>query len=136
MAGVREIEPVISEPSPTEDLELVNPTAREQLLAEVPAFVQAVGRLRGVTRIALLGSLTTEDPDPKDADLLVTVTDGMDLEPLATLGRKLQGHAQSFARGGEVFLADPQGHYLGRICPWKRCGTCIRISCDARPACL
>jgi len=51
--------------------------------------------------------------------------------PLATLGRKLQGHAQSFARGGDVFLADPQGHYLGRTCPWKRCGPGIRLRCDA-----
>ena len=73
----------------------------------------------------------TGKPDPKDADLLVTVADDMDLTLLATLGRKLQGHAQSFARGGEVFLADPQGHYLGRTCPWKRCGPGIRISCDA-----
>jgi len=126
-----DIEPIIPEPSPTEDPEPVTPTAREQLLAEVLAFVRAASRLAGVTRIALIGSLTTEEPDPKDADLLVTATDDMDLTPLATLGRKLQGHAQSFARGGEVFLADPQGHYLGRTCPWKRCGPGIRISCDA-----
>jgi len=50
---------------------------------------------------------------------------------LAKLGRKLQGHAQGFNRGGEVFLADPQGNYLGRTCPWKRCGPGIRASCDA-----
>jgi hypothetical protein len=85
----------------------------------------------GVTRIALIGSLTTEEPDPKDVDLLVTVTDDMDLAPLARLGRKLQGHAQSLARGGEVFLADPRDNYLGRTCPCKRCGPSIRISCDA-----
>jgi hypothetical protein len=30
-----------------------------------------------------------------------------------------------------VFLADPQDHYLGRTCPWKRCGPGIRASCDA-----
>ena len=84
-----------------------------------------------MTRIALIGSLTTEEPDPKDADLLVAVTDDMDLAPLATLGRKLQGHAQSLGRGGEVFLVDPWSHYLGRTCPWKQCGPGIRISCDA-----
>ena len=55
----------------------------------------------------------------------------MDLKPLATLGRKLQGQAQSFGRGGEVFLADPQGHYLGLTCARKRCVPVIRISCDA-----
>ena len=57
----------------------------------------------GVLRIALIGSLTTDEPDPKDADVLVTVADEADLAPLAGLGRKLQGHAQSFNRGGEVF---------------------------------
>jgi hypothetical protein len=126
-----DIELIIPEPSPTEDPEPVTPTTRERLLAEVLAFVRAASRLAGVIRVALIGSPTTEEPDPKDADLLVTVTDDMDLTSLATLGRKLQGHAQSFARGGEVFLADPQGHYLGRTCPWKRCGPGIRISCDA-----
>ena len=106
------------------------PTARERLLAEVLEFVQAASRLAGVTRIALIGSLTRDEPDPKDADVLVTVTDDMDLAPLATLGRKLQGHAQSFGRSGEVFLADARSHYLGRTCPWKRCGPGIRVSCD------
>jgi predicted nucleotidyltransferase len=125
------IEPIIPEPAPAEYPEPETPTAREQLLAEALAFVRAASRLRGVIRIALIGSLATEEPDPKDVDLLVTVTDDMDLASLARLGRKLQGHAQSFARGGEVFLADPRGHYLGRTCPWKRCGPGIRINCDA-----
>lgn len=84
-----------------------------------------------MTRIALIGSLTTGEPEPKDVDLLVTVTDGADLALLATLGRKLNGHVQSFGRGGEVFLADPRGNYLGRTCPWKECGPGIRASCDA-----
>ncbi len=34
-------------------------------------------------------------------------------------------------RGGEVFLADPRHHYLGRICPWKECAPGIRMRCDA-----
>jgi Uncharacterised protein family (UPF0158) len=125
------IEPIIPEPPPAQEPGPEEPTVRERLLSEVLAFVWAANQLSGVTRIALIGSLTTEEPDPKDADLLVTVTDDMDLAPLATLGRKLEGHAQSFGRGGEVFLADPRGHYLGRTCPWKQCGPGIRISCDA-----
>jgi hypothetical protein len=125
------IEPIFPEPAPTQEPGPAGPTAREQLLIEVLVFVRAASQLPGVTSIALIGSLTTEEPDPKDADLLVTVSDDMDLAPLATLGRKLQGHAQSFGRGGEVFLADPQGHYLGRTCPWRECGPGIRISCDA-----
>jgi predicted nucleotidyltransferase len=124
------IEPILPEPLPGEDLGAA-PAIRDQLLAEVLAFVQAASRLPGVTRIALIGSLATDEPDPKDADLLVTVADAMDLEPLATLARKLHGHAQSLGRGADVFLADPSGHYLGRTCPWKRCGPGIRLSCDA-----
>jgi len=125
------IELTDSAPPPAQECGPAEPTARERLLGEVLAFVRVASRLAGVTRIALIGSLTTDEPDPKDADLLVKVTDETDLEPLATLGRKLQGHAQSFARGGEVFLADPEGHYLGRTCPWTRCGPGIRSSCDA-----
>ena len=126
------IEP-IAEPPPAEELAPSPPTpsTRARLIAEVLPFVRAAGKLPGVLRIALIGSLTTDEPDPKDVDMLVTVTGEADLAPLATLGRKLQGHAQSFNRGGEVFLADPQGNYLGRTCPWKRCGPGIRTRCDA-----
>jgi hypothetical protein len=104
---------------------------RYQLLDEVHIFVQAASRIPGVTRIALIGSLTTDKADPKDADMLVTIRDEADLTPLATQGRKLKGHCQSFGRSGEVFLADEQHHYLGRTCPWKHCGPGIRASCDA-----
>ena len=96
------------------------------MLDEVLLFVQAASRIPGILRIALIGSLTTDKVDPKDADVLVTISSETDLTPLATLGRKLQGHAQSFNRGGEVFLADPDHRYLGRTCPWKRCGLGIR----------
>ena len=58
---------------------------RARLIAEVLAFVRAAQQLPGVSRIALIGSLTTNKADPKDADLLVTVTDDTDLEPLARL---------------------------------------------------
>jgi hypothetical protein len=95
------------------------------------AFVRAARRLPGVQRIALIGSLTTTKADPKDADLLVSVADDMDLTALAQLGRRLQGRAQSINRGGEVFLADPLGRYLGRTCRWKECRPGIRMSCDA-----
>ena len=60
---------------------------RHKLLAEVRIFVQAASRIPGVTRIAIIGSLTTDKVDPKDADMLVTVAEGTDLTPLATLGR-------------------------------------------------
>src|SRR5512142_1692511 len=74
------------------------------------------------TRIALISPLTTNQPNPKDADLLVSATQDADLAPLARLRRRLQGRAQGSNRGGDIFLVDPLGNYLGRICPWKEYG--------------
>jgi hypothetical protein len=122
------IEPIV-EPRPTQE---PPPPVRPRLIEEVVVFVRAASQLPGVIRIALIGSLATDELEPKDIDMLVTVTDKMNLNRLATLGRKLNGHVQSFGRGGEVFLANPQGDYLGRTCPWKQCGPGIRASCDAR----
>lgn len=107
------------------------PPIRPHLLAGVLAFAQAASQVPGVTRIALIGSLATDKAEPKDADMLVTVADDADLALLAAHGRKLLGHCQSRGRGGEVFLANPGGEYIGRLCPWKRCGPGIRSSCDA-----
>jgi predicted nucleotidyltransferase len=104
---------------------------RQQLLSFAIEFIQAIMNLNGVTRIAMLGSLTTNKPDPKDADLLISVKNNLDLSRLAKAGRRLQGRAQSLNRGGEVFLANPDNQYIGRICPWKECGPGIRSSCDA-----
>ena len=109
------------------------PPVRTQLLEAALAFVRSAARLTGVKRIALIGSLTAPEPSPKDADLLVTVTDDMDLAPLAKAARQLNGRAMQTgsSRGGDVFLADVGGHYLGRACLWKECGPGIRRSCDA-----
>jgi hypothetical protein len=102
------------------------------MITEVLSFVSAAHKIPGITRIALIGSLATDKPEPKDVDLLVTVTDEADLAPLAEVARKLNGHMQSRNRGGEVFLMNPAGEYIGRTCPWKRCGPGIRASCDAQ----
>ncbi len=104
---------------------------RARLIAEVLAFVQAAQRLPGISRIALIGSLTTNKADPKDADLLITVTDDTELASLARLSRRLQGHAQNMNRGAEVFLADLNNNYLGRTCHWKICALGVRMRCDA-----
>lgn len=104
---------------------------RARLIAEVLAFVQAAQRLTGISRIALIDSLITQKADPKDADLLLTVTDDTELASLARLSRRLQGHAQTMNQGAEVFLADLNNHYLGRVCPWKLCAPGVRMRCDA-----
>ncbi len=107
------------------------PPARVHLLEGVLAFVRAASRLEGVKRIALLGSLAADEPEPKDADLLVSVANEMDLAPLAKAGRRLAGHAQQLNRGADVFLASEKGEYLGRTCYWRECRPGIRQACDA-----
>ena len=66
---------------------------RQQLLDALRRFVAAVRQIAGVRRIAVLGSIVTAKPDPKDIDVLVVVADDADLAPLATCSRRLQGHA-------------------------------------------
>lgn len=107
------------------------PSTHSKLIAEAISFAAKASQVPGVVRVALMGSLITSRPDPKDADLLVTVKDDADLTPLATLGRKLKGRAQSLNRGADILLADPRGNYLGRTCHWKECGPGMRASCDA-----
>jgi len=104
---------------------------RAFLLAETFRFIDRVAALPGIKRIALIGSLTTSKPDPKDADILVTVEDDADLTALAAAGRRLKGLAQSKNKGADIFLANPSGEYIGRICHWRECGPGIRASCDA-----
>ena len=104
---------------------------RQQLIDGLLRFVASVRQIPGVRRIAVLGSIVTAKPDPKDIDVLVAIADDVDLAPLATCSRRLQGHAQSFNRGADVFLADERGTYIGRTCRWKDCRPGVRQSCDA-----
>lgn len=108
------------------------PLIRAFLLSQVLHFVECAGACPGVRRIALIGSLTTNTDDPKDADVLVTIEDDADLTALAAAGRALKGRAQSRNRGADIFLADPYGAYIGRTCHWRDCRSGIRSSCDAR----
>jgi predicted nucleotidyltransferase len=101
------------------------------LLAETFRFIKRVAAMPGIKRIALIGSLTTSKADPKDADILVTVEDDADLTALATASRRLMGLAQSKNKGADIFLANPSGEYIGRICHWRQCGPGFRASCDA-----
>lgn len=112
---------------------------RRHLLRAAVPFVQAAIRLPGVTRVALIGSLTTEKVDPKDIDLLVTISDATDASELDRLARQLQGRISATARGlygADVFLADPTGQYLGRLCKHRECPSlrqCAGRHCGLRP---
>lgn len=104
---------------------------RQHLLAGIRRFVASVRTIAGVRPVALLGSIVSTKPDPKDIDVLVVVADDADLEPLARCARRLQGHAQGVNRGADVFLANEQDSYIGRTCHWKECRPGVRASCDA-----
>jgi predicted nucleotidyltransferase len=104
---------------------------RGTLLELGVAFVRAARNCQGVSRIALVGSVATSKPRPKDIDLLVSVAPNVDLPRLATLARRLGGSAQSkLNSGADVFLADRIGEYLGRACHYRECHP--RVLCRAR----
>ncbi len=102
---------------------------RGHLLSAVLAFVRAAQATPGVRRIALLGSLATDKPVPKDADVLVTIDATMDLDPLARFGRRLKGTAQTINLGADIFLADEADRYMGRISHYRECH--LRVACRA-----
>ena len=111
------------------------PDPRHHLLSAVLAFVRAARSSRGVLRIALLGSLATDKPVPKDADVLITIDAAIDLASLAYLGRRLKGAAQTINLGADIFLADGANCYLGRICHYRECharAACKALHCGQR----
>jgi len=104
------------------------------LLEALARFIEQARQVAGVQRIAVVGSLTTPKPDPKDADVLVTVGEDVDLGALANLGRKLKGAAQVRNLGADIFLANTDGHYIGRTCGFRECHPRVRckgVSCFA-----
>lgn len=106
------------------------PNPREVLLNEVRSFVIAASACAGVRRIALVGSLATTKPIPKDADVLVTLEPNLDLEGLAPIGRRLKGRCNTINLAADVFLAETDGRYIGRVCGFRECR--IRTACEAR----
>jgi predicted nucleotidyltransferase len=104
---------------------------RGTLLELTRDFVLSARRTDRVHRIAVLGSLLTDKARPKDADVLVTIPADSELTQLARLGRRLKGSAQArLNSGADIFLADPSGRYLGRVCHYRECHP--RVLCRAR----
>ncbi len=112
-------------------MEQRTPEIRAFLIAEAFRFLDRVVPIPGLRRIALLGSILTPKADPKDVDILVTMDDAADLTALATAARKLKGATQAKNKGADIFLANPAGEYIGRVCHWRNCGPQFRSSCDA-----
>ena len=89
---------------------------REQLLEGLRRFVVSARQIGGVRRIAVLGSIVTTKPDPKDIDVLVAVADDADLTPLATCSRRLpQNEQRRFSRSSPNMGMD--GHSFGLRTP-------------------
>lgn len=104
---------------------------RTTLLELAADFVRSARTCPGVARIALVGSMVTSKPRPKDVDLLVTVTADLEMPRLAKVARRLKGTAQSrLNSGADVFLADASGQYLGRVCHYRERHR--RVLCRAR----
>ncbi len=105
---------------------------RDRLLNESVRFVHEAGRVPGVVRIALVGSVTTAVPEPKDIDFLVTVAASCDLAVLAVHSRGLKGRLQAHNLTADIFLADESGQYVGRVCRWRECRPGKRTACEAQ----
>jgi hypothetical protein len=103
---------------------------RRHLLLAVRTFAKSVRDCAGITRIALVGSLTTAKPIPHDADVLVSIDDTVDFSRLARDGRRLKGAAQHINLGADIFLADQSRDYVGRICHYRECHP--RAACRAQ----
>ncbi len=106
--------------------------AGDALLSAGEAFVHRIVRVFGVERLALVGSLATPKPQPKDIDFLLTVTNRIEMAAAATATRKLKGALQGDGSGADVFLCDTNGQYLGRICSyreWHYRAACEGTSC-------
>lgn len=102
---------------------------RPVLLAHGLDFVRAASACHGVRRIALVGSMTTAKPIPKDIDMLVTVSADFDLPALALAGRRLKGSCNHINLGVDIFLCGEADRYLGRTCAHRECHP--RVSCEA-----
>ncbi|MHB8871951.1 MAG: hypothetical protein ACYC5G_05860 [Candidatus Doudnabacteria bacterium] len=105
---------------------------RQNLIKLVLDFVISCKEIDGVDRISIIGSLIYSKVKPKDVDLLITISDALDLTHLAKISRRLQGKSGELTGGADIFLANRNNEYLGRICIWKDCRPGVRMSCDAQ----
>lgn len=105
---------------------------RGHLLQAVLEFAKGARDHPAVHRVAIVGSLTTSKPIPKDADVLVTIASFDSFDTLAQAGRRLMGTTQRINLGADIFLADIDNRYLGRICIHREChvrATCFALTC-------
>lgn len=94
-------------------------------------FADRARAIDSVQEVALFGSLTKNDPYPKDIDLAVILS-GLDhLPALAKAARKIH----TIFHNWDVFIFNSQLQYLGRLCHSRECpaGTAKCIGCGDIP---
>lgn len=104
---------------------------RDRLIVLVFEFLKECIKINGISRISIIGSLATTKEHPKDADILLNIADDLELKYLAKISRRLQGKTGELNSGADIFVADLNNKYLGRICHWKDCRFGVRQRCDA-----
>ncbi|MEW6005297.1 MAG: hypothetical protein AB1695_08285 [Stygiobacter sp.] len=104
---------------------------RKNIIQLIYEFYISCIKINDVKRIALIGSITTNKQKPHDVDLLLTIPDDLDLTHLAKISRRLQGRSAQIGGGADIFLANLNNEYIGRICSWKICKFGVRLRCDA-----
>jgi hypothetical protein len=115
---------------------MAEPSRRSDLLAAGLTFVRAAVKITGVRQVSLIGSICSDKSDPKDIDFLVVIGPDIELEALATAGRRLKGTTQGVNRGADIFLATDGGDYIGRICHYRECWprrACRALHCGQVP---
>jgi predicted nucleotidyltransferase len=109
----------------------IRSSTRNHLISAALDFCEHATQMPGVERVAFIGSICTDKPEPKDVDLLLTITPAVDMEKLAKLGRQLKGKTQRINHGADIFLANTEGKYIGRTCRWRECRPGLRMACEA-----
>lgn len=87
------------------------------LRAAADEFAGKAGRLSTPLEIAVVGSVSGDDPHPNDLDLAVIVRNLDELATMAKYARQISSHYH----GWEVFLFDENLSPLGRICRRREC---------------
>lgn len=88
-------------------------------------FAERAKNVASVEEVVLCGSMAAGDPDPRDIDLAVVLSNLDELSQLARFCRQIS----SITHAWEVFVFNRDRTYLGRICHKRECPA--RYPCDA-----
>ena len=81
---------------------------RQNLIKLVLEFILSCKNIESIQRIANIGSLISNKIKPKDVDLLLNISEDMDLTHLAKISRTLQGKSGGLIGGADVNAHDKE----------------------------